>query len=88
MLSQSWQHALHSLEGWQMRMLRQQLQRPPVPCNITAIVKTHWHIVKSGSSHNHSMARVYPMLFSLASCRLLDKPISRILRSSCIAHIL
>ena len=38
LLSQSRQHALHPLKDWEMWVLRQQLQRAPVPCNITATV--------------------------------------------------
>ena len=65
MLSQGWQHALHSLEGRQVGMLRQQLQRPPVPCNITAtIMDRPGGIVSSlAVSITHNMAeltRCYP----------------------------
>ena len=87
MLSQSWQHALHSLEGWQMGMLRQQLQRPPVPCNMTGTVIDRPSGTVLGS-HDTKYDRVDPMRSSLASCHLLDDPISSILKSNCIAHTL
>lgn len=35
MLRKPWQHSLKPCECWELRMLRQEMQHIPIPCNST-----------------------------------------------------
>ena len=53
MLRKPWQHSLKPCECWELRMLRQEMQHIPIPCNST--VSSHDCLVALTARQENSL---------------------------------